>query len=91
MLVIFGQQPILTQYSRKEVQVLVTELCLAARDPTDCSSPGSSVHGILQVRILERVAIHFFNGTSQPKDQTWVSRTAGRLYPLSHQGRATTC
>ena len=52
----------------------------------DCSLPVSSVHGISQVRILEWVAILFSRGSSQPKDQTHVSRTAGRLYHLSHQG-----
>ena len=39
----------------------------------DCSQPGSSVHGMLQARILEWVAISFSRGSSQPKDQTLVS------------------
>ena len=39
--------------------VLVTQLCLTLCDPMDCSLPGSSVHGILQARILEWVAISF--------------------------------
>ena len=34
------------------MKVLVTELCLTLCDSTDCSPPGSSVHGILQARIL---------------------------------------
>ena len=46
----------------------------------DCSLPGSSVHGIFQTRILEWVAISFSRGSSPPRDQTWVSRTAGRLF-----------
>ena len=37
----------------------------------DCSPPGSSVHGILQVRILEWVAIPFSRGSSPPRDPTW--------------------
>ena len=37
--------------------VLVTQSCLTLWYPTDCSPPGSSVHGILQARILECVAI----------------------------------
>ena len=41
--------------------------------PKDCSLPGSSVHGILQARILEEVAISFFKGSSWPKDRTRVS------------------
>ena len=45
-------------------------------DPLDLS--GSSVHGILQARILEWVAISFSRGSSQPKDRTWVSCIAGR-------------
>ena len=44
------------------------------------SPPGSSVHGILQARILEWVAISFSRGSSQPRDQTWVSHMAGRLF-----------
>ena len=47
----------------------ITRLCLILCDPIDCSSPGSSVHGILQVRILEWVAISFSRGPSQP----WIS------------------
>ena len=44
-------------------------------DPIDCSPPGSSDLGILQVRILEWVAIPFFRGSSrpQPRDQTCIS------------------
>ena len=39
-------------------------------DPMDCSPPGSCVHGILQVRILERLAMPSSRGSSQPGDQT---------------------
>ena len=53
----------------------------------DCSLPGSSVHGIFQARILEWAAISFSRGSSQPRDQTQVSRIVGRcFYCLSHQG-----
>ena len=45
----------------------------------DYSLPGSSVHGISQARILERVAIPFSRGSSQPRDQTRVSCIAGGL------------
>ena len=45
----------------------------ALHDPLDCSPPGSSVHGIFQARILERVAISFSKGISQPRDQTHIS------------------
>ena len=43
----------------------------------DCSLAGSSVHGILQTRVLEWVAIPFSRGSSQPSDQTQVSCIAG--------------
>ena len=49
------------------------QLCPTLCDSTDCSSPGSSVHGILQVIILELVAISFSRGYSPPKDLTCVS------------------
>ena len=51
----------------------VTQLCLTLCGPMDCSPPGSSVHGILQVRILEWVAIPFSRGSSHPRDPTHVS------------------
>ena len=46
-------------------QSVVSDSC----DPTDCSLPGSSVHGILQARILEWIAMPFSRGSSQPRDQ----------------------
>ena len=42
-------------------------------DPMDCSPPDSSVHGILQARILEWIAISFSRGSSQPRDRTHIS------------------
>ena len=42
-------------------------------DSTDCSPPGSSVHGIFQAGILEQVAISSSRGSSQPKDRTGIS------------------
>ena len=42
-------------------------VCLTLCDPMDCSPPGSSVHGILQARILEWTAIPFSRGSSQPR------------------------
>ena len=46
------------------------------------SPPASSVHGILQARILEWVAIAFSRGSSRPSDRTWVSRPAGRRFAI---------
>ena len=47
--------------------------------PWTVAPPGSSVHGILQARILKWVAIPFCRGSSQPRDSTWVVCTVGRL------------
>ena len=52
--------------------VLVAILCPTLCDPIDYSLPSSSVHGILQARILEWVAISFSKGYSQPRDRTHV-------------------
>ena len=71
----------------RKVKVLVTQLCSTLCDPMACSLPGSSVHGILQARILELVAISFSRGSSQPSDWNWVSCIAGRFYWWSHQQR----
>ena len=57
----------------KKMKVLVTQSCPTLCGPMDCSPPGSSVHGILQARILEWVAISFWGGSSQPKDWIRVS------------------
>ena len=51
-------------------------------DPTDCSPPVSSVHGILQARILEWVAITFFRESSPSRDQTSVSCSYGLFLVL---------
>ena len=51
-------------------------------DLTDCSPPGSSVHGILQARILEWVATPFSRGSPRPRDQTRVSHLAGRFFTI---------
>ena len=50
--------------------------------PVDGSPPSSSIHGILQARILEWVAISFSRGSSRPRDQTQVSHIAGRCFNL---------
>ena len=53
--------------------VCCAQLCMTLCDPIDWSPPGSSVHGILQTRILEWVATPFFRGSSQPRDHTRIS------------------
>ena len=56
-----------------KVNVLVAQSCPILCDSMDCSLPSSSVHGILQAKMLEWVAIPFSWGSFRPRDQTWVS------------------
>ena len=62
--------------------MLVAQLCLTLCDPLDYSPPGSDsfVHGILQAKILEWVAIPFSKRSSRPRDQIYVSYVAGRFF-----------
>ena len=64
----------------QKVKVKFSQSCLTLCDPLDCSLPGSSVHGILQARILEWVAIPFFRGSSQPRDRTQAFCIADRFF-----------
>ena len=65
---------------------LHAQSCLTLCDPRDCSPSGSSVHGMLQARILELVAISFSRASSQPRDLMCVSCIGKRiLLPLSHR------
>ena len=73
--------------------------CGTLCDPVDCSPPGSSVHGILQARILQRVAISSSRGSSWPKRWThvscigrqilyrWVTWEAGGLHVFNPQNK----
>ena len=65
-----------------EKRKTVTHSCPTLCGPKGCSLPGSSVHGILQTRILEWVAIPFSKGSSQPRDQTQVSCIADRFFTV---------
>ena len=60
----------------------VAQSCPTLCNPMNWGSPGSSILGILQARILEWVAISFSRGTSQPRDQTHVSCIAGGRFNL---------
>ena len=61
--------------------------CPTLCDPMACSLLGSSVHGIFQAIVLEWIVISFSRGSSQPRDQTQVSRIVDQtLHRLSHQG-----
>ena len=65
------------------MKLLVAQSCPTSCDPMDCSLPGSSVHGILQARMLEWVAIPFSRGSSWPRDWTWISCViAGRFFTV---------
>ena len=73
----------------KHAKWLQSSLTLCS--PTDCSPPGSSVHGILQASILEWVAMPFSRGSSWPRDRTNISYAfyvgRGVLYHSCHLGR----
>ena len=53
----------------------------------DCSMPGSSVHGILQARILEWVIISFSRGSSESRDQIYISWLAGSFFTTESPGK----
>ena len=61
-------------------RVLVSQSCPC--DPMDCSPPGSFVHGIFQVRILEWVVISFSRGSSRLRDRTQVSYITGVFFTI---------
>ena len=67
----------------------VAQSCLTLCDHVDYSTPGSSVHGILQAWILEWVAIPFSRGSSWPRDRTHVSCIAGRFFTTELPGKPT--
>ena len=62
------------------VNLLVAQSCPVLCNPMECSPPGSSVHGILQARILEWVATSFSRGSSLPRDRTQVSCITGKCF-----------
>ena len=64
------------------IYVSVTQLCPTLCDSADCSSPGSSVYGLLQARILEWVAISISRGSSWPRYQIQTSLTGGRFFTV---------
>ena len=68
---------------------LVAQLCPTLCDPIDCSLLGSSVHGILQARILERVAMPSSRGSSQPRDRTRSPTLQADSLPSEPPGKHT--
>ena len=86
-----GSNPLLLHWQAGSL-LLSQQLCLFSQscqtlcNPMDCTPPGSSVHGILQARILDWVAMPSSKGSSHPRDLTQFSRICRRiLYHLSHQ------
>ena len=66
----------------EKMKVLVAQLCPTLWDPMDCSPLGSSVHGILQARILEWVAIPFYRGFFWPRERTQITCTAYKFFTV---------
>ena len=64
------------------VCVCVAQSCPTLSSPMDCSPPGFSVHGILQVRILEWITLPSSRGSSRPRDRNQVSCVASRLFTI---------
>ena len=64
------------------VRVLAVQSCPTLCDPMDCSPPGSSVHGILQAKILEWVVIPFSRASSWPRDLTRVFHIADKFFTI---------
>ena len=60
----------------------VAQSCPTLCNPMDGNLLGFSIHGILQARILEWIAISFSRGSSQPRDQTQVYHVGGRHFNL---------
>ena len=64
--------------------------CPTLCDPVDHSPPGSSVHEILQARIMESVSMASSKGSSPPRNRTRVSRTAGEFFAAEPLGKPIT-
>ena len=64
------------------LKVKVTQWCPTVWNPMDCSLPGFSIHGNLQARILEWVAILVSRGSSQPRDCTLVSHIESGFFTV---------
>ena len=69
-----------------QVQVLAAQSCPTLCNPVDCSPPGSSVHGILQAKIMVRVAISFPRDLPHPGVEPTYPALQVDSLPLSHQG-----
>ena len=68
------------------ILLVLVKVKVTQSHPTLCDPMDYTVHGILQVRILEWVAFPFSRGSSQPRDWTQISCIAGRFFTDSYQG-----
>ena len=69
-------------YLNKKESESVTQSYPTLLDPMDCSQPGSSVHGLLQARILEQVTSPFSRESSWSRDRTRIYCIAGRFFTV---------
>ena len=79
-----------TLYMRGWVCAQSLQSCLTLCDPMACNLPNSSVHGILQARILEWVAMPSSRGSSPPRNWTWISCIfciTGRFFTAEPPGK----
>ena len=60
----------------------VAQSCLTFCDPIDYGLPGSSICGIIQARVLQWSCHFLLQGSSQPRDWTWVSCIVGRRFTI---------
>ena len=74
----------------KESESDVAQSCLTFCDPTDCSLPVSSIHGIFPARVLVWAAISFSRGSSWPRGRTQISCIADRPFPSEPPGNSKT-
>ena len=84
-----GIECLYNRWNKKGLPVcyLVAKSCLTLWDPMDCGLPGSSVHGISQVRILKWVVMSFSRGFSQPRDQTHISCITDTFFTTEPPGK----
>ena len=68
---------VISTWKNVKLKVLVTQPRPTLCDPMDCGPPGSSVHGILQTRVLEWLAIPSSRESSWPRDQTLLGVSVG--------------
>ena len=73
--------------------ICCAQSCPTLCHPMNCRPPGSSVHRVIQARILEWAAVSYSRGSSQPRDQTWVSCASciGRQVPYQDATEILCC